>query len=107
MSTRHRDDLVADLVSLCRECNSYVAETSLSDFLADRGRIRAVERTLELIGEVAHQLGSDVPNVDAPWEKVRRLRILLAHVDHKVDAAILYETARQSVPKLLETLDGA
>ena len=66
---------------------------------------RAVERTIELIGEAANQLGDERPPIDVPWDQIARLRIMLAHVYHKIDPRILHETATRDVPRLLRALE--
>jgi uncharacterized protein with HEPN domain len=102
---RHPSDLLSDLISLCRETIGYVEGVDVEDFLTDSALQRAIERTLELIGEVSNQLGSDRPAIDVPWDKIVRLRIVLAHAYHKIEPRILHETATTEVPKLLAALE--
>lgn len=96
---------MADLIDLCREALGYVEGISLSSFRRDKGLQRAVERTLELIGEVVRQLGDDVPDVGVPWERVKGMRVILAHAYHKVDAAVVYAAATREVATMLQALE--
>lgn len=105
MSPKHVEDLFQDLEDLCRETLEYVRGLELEEFLESKPVQRSVERTLELIGEVATRLGTDRPDVGVPWEKLVRLRILLAHAYQKVDPRLLYGTATVSVPELLKALE--
>lgn len=93
------------MVDLCRETAEHLRGVDVEEFLASKALQRAVERTLELIGEAAHQLGDERPAIDVPWDRITRLRIVLAHVYHKVEPRILYETAVRDVPALLRALE--
>lgn len=79
----------------------------IEDYLASKTLQRAVERTLELIGEAASQLGGARPKIAVPWDDIIALRIVLAHVYNKVEQRLLYRTATQDVPKLLAALNAA
>ena len=105
MSARKSEDLLQDLVDLCRETIDHVSGVDVEEFLGSRGLQRIVERTLELIGEAARQLGDRRPAIDVAWDQITRLRVLLAHVYHKVDARILHEAATREVPHLLAELE--
>lgn len=105
MSGRRREDLEDDLIDLCRETADHLRRVDLEDFLESKALQRAIERTLELIGEAANQLGADRPRIDVPWNQIARLRIVLAHVYHKVEPRILFQTATEDVPRLLRALE--
>lgn len=104
MSARSRDDLLADLRDLCDEIAANVAAWDRGDFLTDRNKQRVFEREMELLGEVATRLGDEVPPADIDWKHLRDLRILLAHVYHKVDPALLWTFATVDVPRIREAL---
>lgn len=104
---RANEDLLADLVRFCEEVAKHLEKVDIEDFQESITKQRAVERSLELIGEAATQLGSARPRIDVPWDKIMRLRVLLAHAYHKVDLLMLYETATNDVPELLRELLGS
>lgn len=103
---RRDEDLLRDLIDLCRETGDHLKGVDLEDFLESKALQRAVERTLELIGEAANQLGGARPPIDVPWDRIARLRIILAHVYHKVDPRILFATATREVPRLQAALEA-
>ena len=74
-----RDDLLADLRALCEETLGYIDGIDEEAFVADKGRQRMVERTVELIGEVAIRLQRDAGELDLPWREMAAMRNLLAH----------------------------
>ena len=48
--------LLVDMLNAARECTGYVASVDFETFEKDRMRVRAVERTLEIVGEAARGL---------------------------------------------------
>jgi uncharacterized protein with HEPN domain len=69
---------------------------------------RAAERLLEIIGEAANSLASETVEryPDVPWRDITRLRIVLAHHYHRVDAAQVWILAVDDVPKIVASLTG-
>ena len=72
------------------------------EFCSEFGTGLAVERLLELIGEASSHLSDDfkesIPEV--PWREIAGMRTLLAHAYHRIDFAIVWTTATNSVPEL-------
>jgi uncharacterized protein with HEPN domain len=99
---------VADLLDLAHELEGYVTSWSEAEFLADRAKQRVVERTLELLGEVATRLGEEAPDVDVDWKALRDLRIMLGplHADHRIDPRRLWAHAARDVPHLREAVEA-
>jgi len=58
-----------DMLSAAREAHGVVKGISLETFMADRLRLRALERTLELLGEAARRvsLPARASHPDIPW----------------------------------------
>lgn len=98
-------DRLADIVDAAGEL-AEVVEVGRDPFLSSRMRIRAAERLLEIIGEAASSLSDEAidrfPAV--AWADIKRLRILLAHGYHRVDAEQVWAIASESVPALVEQL---
>ncbi|MGA0024911.1 MAG: DUF86 domain-containing protein [Burkholderiales bacterium] len=97
-----------DMLSAAREACAVAAGLTLEEFLADRLRLRALERTLELLGEAARrvtpQMQSGLP--DIPWRALIGQRNLLAHEYGRIDSVLLYRTATQDLPPLIVILEG-
>jgi uncharacterized protein with HEPN domain len=98
--------LLLDMLKHAEEALSYVRGFSYESYAVDRMRVRALERTLEIVGEVArlvsHEQKSAIPGV--PWQVINGQRNVLAHLYGKVDHFQLYKTASEDIPELIATL---
>lgn len=94
----------AELAELAAEIVGYVDGWDKGNYLADRAKQRTLERTLELLGEVATRLGDGVPEADINWRNLRNLRVRLAHAYHDNDAARLWVYADVDVRRLRDSL---
>ena len=71
-------------------------------FFADRYLQLAAERLLEIIGEAANALSSDIRDnyPEIAWDEIIRLRHLLAHHYHRIDPAHIWSIATNEIPTL-------
>ncbi len=97
-----------DMLNTAREALSYVARVREEAYLQDPMRQRALERTIEILGEAASRVSEprrrELPDVD--WRRIIGQRVVLAHRYTKIDHALLYKTTRESVPVLVELLEN-
>jgi uncharacterized protein with HEPN domain len=65
---------------------------------------RAVERCIEIFGEAAKSLSSDVraAHPEIPWSDMSKIRDRLSHHYHRIDHALLWTIAEQNVPAAAE-----
>lgn len=96
-----------DMLAAAREAGAVVEGVTLDAFLDDRLRLRALERTLELIGEGARRVGPacQSANPQIPWRALIGQRNLLAHEYGQINARLLYQTATVDVPILIRALE--
>lgn len=96
-----------DMLAAAREAGTIIDDIPLETFLTDRLRLRALERTMELIGEdarrVSAQSQSELPEI--PWRSLIGLRNLLAHEYGRINATLLYRTATHDLPSLIISLE--
>ena len=84
-----------------------VSDLTEQQFQRDRVRMLALERSMELIGEAARCISSNLreKHPQIPWKEMIGLRNILAHEYGRVDHKQLYATAMKDVPALIAELE--
>jgi uncharacterized protein with HEPN domain len=84
----------------------YATELTFERFARDDRTVDAVVRNLEVIGEAARQIPSEVREryPEVPWRRVIGLRNVVVHEYFAVDVEIVWTVVRQSLPELKEAL---
>lgn len=69
--------------------------------------LRAVERCIEVIGESARRVSAAYTQAhpEIPWRQIIGQRNILAHEYGRIDHRLLYRTAADDIPRLIETLE--
>ena len=67
----------------------------------------AIERALEVVGEAANRLPAELraKYPDVEWRKIIGMRNVLIHGYDIVQREVLWDTVRESVPKLLDQVN--
>ncbi len=80
----------------------------LSAFLADRVLLRAIERTVEVIGESARRVSPSYQNLhpEIAWGEIIGQRNILAHEYGQIDHELLYRTAMEDIPGLISVIEN-
>lgn len=96
-----------DMREAAKEILSITHQTNQRTFLQNRIVLRATERCLEIIGEAAGNVSQHCRATypDIPWHEVIGQRNILAHEYGQIDHNILYRTANDDIPELIEKLD--
>src|SRR5215217_640561 len=96
-----------DMRGFAWETRDYVAGITFDIWLNSRSLFRATERVLELMGEAANHVSNEAqleyPHL--PLRKMAGLRNILAHEYGLVRLEVIWETATEDVPALLEQLN--
>lgn len=95
-----------DMLEAAKEAITIIGNMDVQAFKQDKIRCRAVERTLEIIGEVARRISSEYQNKhpEIPWRDMIGQRNILAHEYGQIDHGLLYKTIREDIPKLISVL---
>ncbi len=96
-----------DMLAAAREARAIVEGLAFEEYAKDRLRVRALERTLELIGESARRVspGLQAAHPEIAWRALIGQRNLLAHEYGRINQALLYEAARAGTPALIAALE--
>jgi uncharacterized protein with HEPN domain len=99
---------LADILKAGQAIQRFVAGVSKDDFLANEEKYEAVTRKLEIIGEAARHLSSEARNAfpEVPWPLVCAMRNLLIHDYDGVDLNIVWRTAQEDMPLLIEKIEA-
>lgn len=98
---------IEDILTSIELVSKYTKGSTLKRFLRSSQTQDAVLRRLEVIGEAARQLPSDIkasyPKI--PWKKIVGMRIILAHEYFGVRLQTAWNTIKKDLPKLKKSLE--
>ncbi len=96
-----------DMLQAAREVREMLADRELEAFLEERVLLRAIERGVEIIGESARRVSPSYMDAhpEIPWRQIIGQRNILAHEYGQIDHRLLYRTAMDDIPRLIETIE--
>jgi uncharacterized protein with HEPN domain len=86
----------------------FTADISQNEYLKDRMRQLAVERSLEIIGEAAKRVSEEFryEHGEIPWRPLMGLRNVLTHEYGEIKRERIWVLAKKEVPELIKILEG-
>lgn len=104
---RHIADYLNDMLEAALEAEGFLRDVDFDDFASNVEKIRAVTKSLEIVGEAAKHVPESMreryPGV--PWRDIAGMRDSLAHGYFSVDLARVRDTVRKDLPSLRDHLD--
>lgn len=96
-----------DMLEAARETREMMTGVTLEMLLSDTRTRRALERTLELIGEAAGRVSEPArrsyPRI--PWAAIIGQRNIIAHRYAAIDYSRLFATVTEDIPALITDLE--
>lgn len=95
-----------DILEASRKIAAFTRGFSLDSFTADEKTVDAVVRNLEIIGEAAKAISSELQSQhgDVEWKKMAGLRDLLIHQYFGIDKEIIWDIVQSKIPPLVEQM---
>lgn len=92
-----------DIVRACEKVERYTAGLDIDGFVRDERTYDAVLRNLEVIGEAAKRVPSEIRDEmsGVPWRAIAGFRDFVAHVYFALDDTIVWNAVCAEVPSLL------
>ena len=97
---------VQDMIEFCESVLSYTEGLDQRTFLTDRRTYDATLRNLELIGEAATHVPSEVRKAhpEIPWHAIIGTRNRLAHGYLKINDDLIWSIIQDAIPELAPSL---
>ncbi len=86
--------------------DQFVGDMDYEDFLEDEKTMFAVSKAIEIIGETLKHIPEDIKERYSivPWEDIYGMRNFLAHNYFGADIDEVWETVKEDIPKLRQTI---
>jgi uncharacterized protein with HEPN domain len=96
-----------DIVESAKLAIAYISEKSRDDFFLDSQCQDAVVRRIEVIGEAARRISDETRTAytELPWSDMIGMQNLMIHEYDDIDIAIVWETVKNDLPLLIESLE--
>lgn len=95
-------DYILDILSSIQELGEFTEGIDLEEFVKDKKTVNAVIRSLEVMGEAAKKIPSEIrdkyPSI--PWKYMASMRDKLIHEYHGIDLEIVWEVIKKEIPPL-------
>ena len=96
-----------DMLQAAREVEDMLAGRDMTAFLGDKVLLRAVERSIEIIGEAARRVTNEYQNShpQIPWLEIIGQRHIIAHEYGQIDHQLLYKTVKEDISSLITRIE--
>ena len=93
-------DYLNDILGAMSEAQKFTEGITFEDFMKDRKTHLAIEREIEIIGEAARNISSEIQRTypQIPWADIIGMRNRLAHEYFGVKLTIMWDTVKKNIP---------
>jgi uncharacterized protein with HEPN domain len=107
MSKRADGDSLNDIKEAISRITEYTSEASFESFSTDKKTQDAVIRNMEIIGEAAKNISPQTREQYSaiPWKNMTGIRDRLIHDYFGVNIDIIWDIAKNELPKVLQNLN--
>lgn len=103
-----KDDAIRiqHIIMEAEEACAFAENMSLADFTKDRRTVKAIVRSVEIIGEAASKISDEIQNTypEIPWKQIVGMRNRLIHVYFDIDYRMVWQTVKENLPPLIDKL---
>jgi len=107
MKERDFTDYIKDILISMQDVEEFTSGMTFEDFLQDKKTIKAVIRSLEVLGEAAKKIPDDIkaryPRI--PWKRMAGMRDKLIHEYFGVDLEIVWNAAKKELPPVKSSIE--
>lgn len=109
MNENRLSDYIDPIQQAAADARSFVERLDKDDFLTDKRTQQAVIMSLIIIGEAATKVMEGYAaftqaHPEVPWRSMRGMRNRMAHGYFDIDLDVVWETAQEWLPELLQQL---
>ncbi len=107
MKDRDFTDYIRDILISIQDVEEFITGITFEDFLKDKKTIKAVIRSLEVLGEASKKIPDEVRNryPRIPWKRMAGMRDKLIHEYFGVDLEIVWNVAKKELPPVKSSIE--
>jgi uncharacterized protein with HEPN domain len=104
--TRQIELYIDDICDAVERIAAYAGNLSREEFMNDRRTIDAVVRNLEVLGEAAKHIPTEVRVLfsDIDWKAIAGMRDILIHEYFGVDYDIVWDVVSKRIPQFIQSI---
>ncbi|MBX3289872.1 MAG: DUF86 domain-containing protein [Acidobacteria bacterium] len=102
MKSRNDKLFLYDILESCKRIGEYTGGIEENVFKESRMLQDALVRNIEIIGEAAKNLTTEITdaNSDLPWKEIMRMRDKIIHHYFRIDLDVVWQTVTFDIPVL-------
>jgi uncharacterized protein with HEPN domain len=103
---RMLQDYLNDILESIADINEFTKGMTFENFVRDRKTVKAVVRSLEIIGEAANKIPQNIweKYPETPWQEIIGMRNKLIHEYFGTDLNIVWQTIEEDIVPLEKTV---